>query len=548
MAKVRIGDILLSKALINENQVKIALIQQKITGELFGDAIVKLGFVSSKELGQALAEQAGMEYIDLSQYPISEDALKLIPKEVAEGTGFIPIELVDGRLKIGVTNPSNIIAIDKVVSLTRTQPKVYMVDPDNFRESLEKGYFFLENPIEQNRNKIIGEIKEAGTAGGTEVTSLTDMLFMDGIRQHATDIHITPASDIIHIFYRIDGVLHYGHGLPRVVHSGIVSRIKILSKLDIAETRLPQDGSFTYEFLNKKYDIRVSTIPTIYGENVVMRILAGAGALLRIDTLGFDEQGEKYIKNLFQKPYGVILIAGPTGSGKTTTLYAALREINILERNVITVEDPVEYKLSMIRQTQVNEKAGYDFAFAARNFMRQDPDVMLIGEIRDEETAAIAIRTSITGHLVLSTLHTNDAVTSIPRLLDLKVDKFLLSSSLLAIIAQRLARKICTFCKTTYLPNDDEKKLFQDYGMSVENVFKGVGCSKCNNVGYSGRIVIGEILIIDDELRDLIFADVPVTALQSAAVKKGMVTLKEDGLRKVARGIISLEELIRVTG
>lgn len=548
MAKVKIGEILLSKALINENQVRIALVQQKITGELFGDAIVKLGFVSSKELGQSLAEQAGMEYIDLSQHPISEDALKLIPKDIAETTGFIPIELIDGRLTIGVTNPSNIIAIDKVVSLTRTQPKVYMVDPDSFRESLEKGYFFLENPIEQNRNKIIGEIKEAGTAGGTEVTALTDMLFMDGIRQKATDIHITPASDIIHVFYRIDGVLHYGHGLPKVVLSGIVSRIKILAKLDIAETRLPQDGSFTYEFLNKKYDIRVSSIPTIYGENVVMRILASTGALLRIGTLGFDEESENKIKRLFQKPYGVILIAGPTGSGKTTTLYAALREINILERNVITVEDPVEYKLSMIRQTQVNEKTGYHFAFAARNFMRQDPDVMLIGEIRDEETAAIAIRTSITGHLVLSTIHTNDAVTSIPRLLDLKVDKYLMSSSLLAIIAQRLVRKICPFCKTTYRLNDEEKKHFQEYNMSVENTFKGDGCSKCNGVGYSGRIVIGEILVIDDELRDLIFADVPVTAIQSASVKKGMVTLKEDGLRKVAQGIISLEELIRVTG
>jgi type II secretory ATPase GspE/PulE/Tfp pilus assembly ATPase PilB-like protein len=548
MAKARIGDILLEKALINENQIHIALIQQRITGELFGDAVVMLGFVSSKELGQCLAEQAGMEYIDLSQFPISEDALKLIPKEVAEGTGFIPIEIIDGSLRIGVTSPSNIIAIDKVVSLTKTQPKVYMVDPDNFRESLEKSYFFLENPIHQNRDKIINSIKESGTASGTEVTSLTDMIFIDGIRRYATDIHITPASNIIHIFYRIDGVLHYGHGLPRIVHSGIVSRIKILSKLDIAETRLPQDGSFTYEFLNKNYDIRVSTVPTIYGENVVMRILAGTGSLLRIGTLGFDEQNEKQIKALFQKPYGVILIAGPTGSGKTTTLYAALREINLLERNVITVEDPVEYKLSMTRQTQVNEKAGYDFAFAARNFMRQDPDVMLIGEIRDEETAKIAIRTSITGHLVLSTIHTNDAVTSIPRLLDLKVDKFLMSSSLLAIIAQRLARKICSFCKTSHSLNDEERKLFQDHGMSVDKGFKGNGCSKCNGVGYSGRIVIGEILIIDDELRELIYADVPITAIQSAAVKKGMVTLKEDGLRKVAQGVTSIEELIRVTG
>jgi type II secretory ATPase GspE/PulE/Tfp pilus assembly ATPase PilB-like protein len=548
MAKVKIGEILLTKGLINETKISIALIQQKVTGELFGDAIVKLGFISSRELGEALAEQAGMEYIDLSQYPISENALKLIPKDVAEMTGFIPIDVINGKLTIGVTNPSNIIAIDKVISITGTQPKVYMVDPENFRDSLEKGYFFLENPIQQNRDKIIDEIKESKTAGGNEITSLTEMIFMDGVRRKATDIHISPASDIIHVFYRIDGVMHYGHGLPRIVHSGIVSRIKILSKLDIAETRLPQDGSFGYEFLNTNYDIRVSTVPTIYGENVVMRILSGTGALLRINILGFNDVAERLITSLFKKPYGVILVAGPTGSGKTTTLYAALREVNILERNVITVEDPVEYKLNMIRQTQVNEKAGYDFAFAARNFMRQDPDVMLIGEIRDEETAKIAIRSSITGHLVLSTVHTNDAVTSIPRLLDLQVDKYLMSSSLLAIIAQRLARKICLFCKTPYSPTDEERKLFQDKGIKIETLFRGLGCDKCNGVGYSGRIVIGEILLIDDELRELIYADVPVTAIQSAAVKKGMITMKEDGLRKVARGITSMDELIRVTG
>ena len=548
MAAVKIGEILQSKNLINENQLQIALIQQKITGELLGDAIVKLGFVSSKELGQALAEQAGVEYIDLSQYPISEDALKLFPKEVAETTGFIPIETIEGRLSIGVTNPSNIVAVDKVASITKNQPKVYMVDPDNFRESLEKGYFFLENPIQQNRERILREIKESRTASGAAVTSLTDLIFMDGIRRNATDIHITPASDIIHIFYRIDGVLQYGHALPRIVHTGSVSRIKILSKLDIAETRLPQDGSFTFDFLHKGYDIRVSTIPTIYGENVVMRILAGTGPLLRIDKLGFDEHIVKIIRSLFQKPYGVILIAGPTGSGKTTTLYAALREINLLERNVITVEDPVEYKLSLTRQTQVNVKAGYDFAFAARNFMRQDPDVMLIGEIRDEETAKIAVRTSITGHLVLSTIHSNDAVTSIPRLLDLKVDKFLVSSSLLAIIAQRLARKICLYCKTAHALKDEDHELLKEYTIQIDTSYRGVGCSKCSGSGYAGRLVIGEILTIDDELRELIYSDIPITAIQSAAIRKGMVPLKEDGLRKVAQGIISFEELLRVTG
>ncbi|MFA4917052.1 MAG: ATPase, T2SS/T4P/T4SS family [Syntrophales bacterium] len=548
MATFKIGEILQSKALINDKHIQIVLVQQKITGELFGDVVVKLGFVSSKELGQALAEQVGMEYIDLSQHHISEEALKLIPKEVAESTGFIPIEVVDGRLSIGITNPSNIIAVDKVTSLTKVQPKLYMVDPDGFRESLEKGYFFLENPIHQNIGKIIKEIKETRTAGGSTVTSLTDLMFMDGIRKNATDIHINPASDMIHVFYRIDGVLNYGHGLPKIAHAGIASRIKILAKLDIAETRLPQDGSFTYEFLRKNYDIRVSTIPTIYGENIVMRILAGTGSLLRLEKLGFDKHSAKNIKELFQKPHGIILIAGPTGSGKTTTLYAALREINILERNVLTVEDPVEYKLSMVKQSQVNEKTGYSFAFAARNFMRQDPDVMLIGEIRDEETAQIAVRTSITGHLVLSTIHANDAVTSIPRLIDMKVDKFLVSSSLLAIIAQRLVRKICSGCKKEYPLNDNEQKLFHDYGIPPGKIFKGEGCSKCNGTGFSGRSVLGEVLIIDDELRELIFSDVPITAIQSAAVKKGMITLKEDGLRKVASGITSLDELLRVVG
>jgi type II secretory ATPase GspE/PulE/Tfp pilus assembly ATPase PilB-like protein len=548
MATVRIGDLLKSKGFINDDQIRIALIQQKVTGQLLGDVLIKQDFISSKELGQALAEQAGIEYLDLSQYPVSEEALRRVPRDVAEKTGFIPIEVENGRLMIGITNPSNILAIDRVTALTKTNPKVCMVDPDGYHESLEKGYFFLENPVQENMYRLIETIKSAGSAGGAEVTALTDLIVVDGVRRKATDIHISPALDMVHVFYRVDGVLQYGHALPREARAGVVSRIKILSRLDIAETRLPQDGSFTYEFLNKGYDIRVSTAPTIHGENVVMRILAGSGPLLRIEKLGFDDASVQSIKGLFQQPYGIILLVGPTGSGKTTTLYAALREINFLERNVLTVEDPVEYRLSLIRQTQVNDKAGYDFSFAARNFMRQDPDVILIGEIRDEETAKIAIRSSITGHLVLSTLHTNDAVTAIPRLLDLKVDKFLMSSALLAIIAQRLVRRICPFCKTTYPLNDDEIKLFQKHGISIEVASKGLGCSRCSGLGYSGRVIIGEVFIVDDELRELIFADVSIAAVRAAALRKGMVPLKVDGLRKVARGITSLEEVQRVAG
>lgn len=548
MATIRLGDLLKARGLINDKQLHVALVQQQVTGDLLGDTLVKLGFVSPKELGQILAEQSGIEYIDLAEHIISDDALKAVPKDIAEKTGFIPIDMENGTLSIGITNPSNILAVDTASRISKGQPKVYMIDADSFRDAVEKAYFFLENPIQHQMEEIIRGIKATEAASGTAVTNLANLIIMDGIRRNATDIHINPTSDIVNVFYRIDGVLQHGHGIPKVAHSGIVSRIKILSQLDIAEQRLPQDGSFTFTFLNKAYDIRVSTVPTIHGENIVMRVLVGSGPLLRIEKLGFDEVNTKKIKTLFHKPYGIILITGPTGSGKTTTLYAALREIDLLERNVLTVEDPVEYKLSLIKQTQVNEKVGYDFALAGRNFMRQDPDVMLLGEIRDEETAKIAIRASITGHLVLSTLHTNDAVTAIPRLIDLNVDSFLLSSSLLAIMAQRLVRKICSYCKTEYSLDEHEAVVFKDHGFSVSTAYRGRGCNRCGGTGYSGRTVIGEIMIIDDEIRELIYSGASITALKAAAVKKGMVPLKLDAVKKAAEGITTIDEVLRVAG
>ncbi|MBI5213196.1 MAG: type II/IV secretion system protein [Nitrospirae bacterium] len=548
MANIRIGDLLKARGLLTDEQLHVALIQQKITGNLLGDALVKLGFISSKELGRILAEQSGIEFIDLGEHIISENALRAVQKEVAEKAGFIPLDMEDGRMTIGITNPSNILAVDIATRAAKGQPKVCMVDTDSFQDAMDRAYFFLENPIHKRMEDIISEIKTMETATGAAVTGLANLIIMDGVRRNATDIHVNPTAEMVNVFYRIDGVLRHGHSIPKAAHNGIVSRIKILSQLDIAEQRLPQDGSFRFDFLNKSYDIRISTVPTIYGENIVMRILAGTGSLLRIEMLGFDEVNTKKIKALFHKPYGIILITGPTGSGKTTTLYAALREINLIERNVITVEDPVEYKLSLIKQTQVNEKAGYDFALAGRNFMRQDPDVMLLGEIRDEETAKIAIRASITGHLVLSTLHTNDAVTAIPRLLDLQVDRFLMSSSLLAIMAQRLVRKTCRYCKIEYSLNDHEASAFKEYGISLNNAFKGAGCPKCGGTGYAGRTVIGEILIIDDEIREMIYSGASIIAIKEAAVKKGMRPLKEDAVRKAAEGITTLDEVLRVAG
>ena len=548
LPRTRLGQILLSKDLINEKQLNIALIQQRVTGELIGEALVKLGFISSEERSRVLAEQAGTDFLDLDNYLIPEEALRAVPKEIAENMEFIPLEKENGRMTIGITKPGNILAIDTVARITGTQPRVYMVDVNSFFDTIEKVYFFLENPVQQEIDRIIQSVRAATSVGGADLVSATDILTMDGIKKSATDIHITPTEDVTQVFYRIDGVLQYGHCLPKILHNGIVSRIKILSQLDIAEQRVPQDGSFVFSFLNKDYDIRVSTNPTIYGENVVLRILSGKGALLRLDDLGFEQVNTGKIRKLFQKPFGVILITGPTGSGKTTTLYSALREVNLLERNVLTVEDPVEYRLPFAKQTQVHDKAGYDFALAGRTFMRQDPDVILLGEIRDEETARIAIRASITGHLVLTTLHTNDALTAIPRLIDLNTDRYLLSSSVLAIIAQRLVRKVCLNCKEEYPFDEGEKEILKEHGLAATSGVRGKGCVRCNGTGYLGRTAIGEILVVDDEIRELIYNGASVTTLKEASVRKGMILLKENGVEKACQGITTMEEVLRVAG
>jgi type II secretory ATPase GspE/PulE/Tfp pilus assembly ATPase PilB-like protein len=550
MAALRLGELLKAKGLLTDAQLNVAMAQQAITGDLIGDTLIKLGFVSAKEVAQTLSEQAGIEFLNLDGYAIPEKALRLASREIAERTGFLPLDLENGVLSIGITSPSNILAIDTATRLTGKPPRIYMVDSESFYDTLERAYYFLEHPIHHRIDSIINEMKGIESPSATMISSLTELLIMDGIRRNATDIHINPASETVHVLYRIDGVLHHAHCLPKIAQSGVASRIKILSQLDIAEQRLPQDGSFSFSFLRKKYDMRVSTIPTIYGENVVIRILSGTGPLLRISNLGFDEQDTERLRLLFSKPYGIILITGPTGSGKTTTLYAALREINLLEKNVLTVEDPVEYRLSMVRQTEVNEKAGYDFALAGRNFMRQDPDVMLLGEIRDEETARIAIRSSITGHLVLTTLHTNDAVTAIPRLIDLNVDRYLLSSSLLAVIAQRLVRRICTNCKTEYQLRDGALRAIDlpELEGKVKAAFKGRGCAVCNNTGYFGRIAIGEILIVNDEIKELIYSGASVRAIKEIAIRAGMRTLRDDGIRKAIKGITTFGEVVRVAG
>lgn len=550
MATLRLGELLISKKLLTESQLKVAFAQQAVTGNLLGDALIKLGFVTSKEITQSLAEQAGIEFLEFDGYAPSDEALRLVPQDIAQRADFLPLNIENGILTIAICNPSNILAIDTATRITGKPPKVYMVDSESFYQTLESAYYFLENPIHKRIGSLIKEIRTMEAPSAALISSFAELLLMDGIRRNATDVHISPSKETVHVLYRIDGVLQHAHCLPKIAQNGIISRIKILSSLDIAEQRLPQDGSFTFDFLSKKYGMRVSTIPTIYGENIVIRILSGSASLLRISRLGFDETNTQKLLTLFSKPFGIILITGPTGSGKTTTLYAALREVNLLEKNVLTVEDPVEYRLSMVKQTEVNEKAGYDFAVGGRNFMRQDPDVMLIGEIRDEDTAAIAIRSSITGHLVLTTLHSNDAVTAIPRLIDLNVDRYLLSSSLLAVVAQRLVRKICTNCKREHQLQDGDLLAmgFSEVEGKINMTFKGSGCSSCNHTGYLGRTAIGEILIVDDEIKELIYSGSSVKKIKDTAIMRGMKTLRDDGIRKALQGITTFEEILRVVG
>ena len=547
-APIRIGDLLISKGMLTKKQLQIALIQQRVTGAILGDTLISLGFVTAREFAETIADQSRVEYVDLRGFSITDEALRLIPKETARKSGYIPLEICQGVLSIGVTNPSNIVAVDTVRQLTGKPPRVYLVDQDAYSDTIESAYYFVEHPVQQRLEEISSNLKSGGAVQSSIIPELTDLLLMDGIRKKATDIHLTPSKEVLHVFYRIDGVLTYGHCLPRVFQSSLASRIKIMAQLDIAEQRLPQDGAYTLEFLNKRYDLRISTVPAIYGENIVIRVLSTSGSLVSMGQLGLNENLVSTMRHLFNKSHGIILITGPTGSGKTTTLYSCLRDIDLLERNVITVEDPVEYRLNFVRQTEVNEKAGYTFASSARTFMRQDPDVMLLGEIRDSETAQIAVRASITGHLVLSTLHTNDAATSIPRLLDLGMDKLLLSSSLLAVIAQRLARKICLHCKEAYTVSEAERAIFKRAALDVTTAYRGTGCERCDGSGYAGRTLIAEVMIIKSDIKEMIYAGASTGAINQAALKGGMVPMMVDGLRKAAAGQTTIQEIQRVSG
>ena len=543
-----IGKLLEELGFINEKQIDVALTVQKASPNYLGEILQELDFVTSNEIAEAIAIQNDLEFIDLEHTVPSAEALKLVPQNVAIERNILPISVDETHLTVASQEVNDLMTLDYLRKISQKQIKFVVGDKRAIARYAEIFYHQLDNPIETEIQAIVKETLEGKEV---DVPHLVDLLLNNAIKDHVTDIHITPESSASHIFYRIDGVLLHYYALPLELHQQLVARIKIISELDIAEQRRPQDGAFSYSFLNEEFDLRVSTLPTNHGENVVMRLLGKNASLFSLSHLGLTQENAKKVESYFQKPYGIILIVGPTGSGKTTTLYSALRKVDSLKKNVMTIEDPIEYKFSFIRQTQYNEKAGYNFDAAIRAFMRQDPDVMLVGEIRDPQTAELAVRASITGHLVLSTLHTNDAVGTIARLSDLGIPSYLIGSGLLAILAQRLVRKLCSHCKKSITHTHDELLAMGISQRVIDNnpnitMFETVGCEHCHQTGYSGRQAIIEILEVDDSIESMIAADATTLEILKHAHEKGMHSLKEDGFDKVLRGITTIEEIHRV--
>jgi len=556
-----IGEILENLGLVTQAQIEEGLRVQRKTGERLGQTLVKLGYITNGDVCRGLATQFGLEPIKLSDKDVPPKVIAKVTPELARRHRMVPFKEEDGTLVVAIADPLNLFAIDNLKLFLGCDVKAVLTTEDEITQALEKYY----GPEEATVDRMIRELAEADSSSlkkeyvssiGTKATEdeapiikLVSLLILEAFNERASDIHIEPLEDKLRVRYRIDGVLHEVPGPPKRLQGSITSRIKIMAKLDIAEKRLPQDGRIRFALRGKDIDLRVSTIPSLYGESVVLRILDKSSLLMGLDKLGFSAFDKARFERLINIPNGIVLVTGPTGSGKTTTLYSALSSINKPDRKLITVEDPVEYQLPGINQVQVKPQIGLTFANSLRAMLRQSPDIIMVGEIRDLETAEIATRVALTGHLVFSTLHTNDATGAITRLIDMGIAPYLVASSLQGVVAQRLIRTICDSCKEEYIPKEEEKVSLNIGAKDMEGItfYKGKGCQECGQTGYKGRIGIFEILIITDEIKELIFTKATDSAIKAKAHELGMKTLREDGKRKVSEGIITIDEVIRVT-
>ena len=560
---LRLGDLLVSKGLLTPKQLESALQEQKISGQKLGTSLVKLGYITEKNLVSFLSRHYGVPAIDLSEVQIDSEAIKMIPPDVVFKYQVIPIKRVGSTIRVAMSDPSNILAIDDIKFLTSCHVEVFVSTESSIKSSIDKFYDSSstladimgsmdsgENMelLEDSEEVDVRELQQASE--DAPVIKLVNLILNEAIKRGASDIHLEPYEKIFRVRFRLDGVLHEFMKPPMKLKNAMLSRVKIMAKLDIAERRLPQDGRIKIKFgKDKEMDFRVSVLPTLFGEKVVMRLLDKSNLQLDMTKLGFEENPLKDFKEAIHKPFGMVLVTGPTGSGKTTTLYSALSELNQITENISTAEDPVEFNLMGINQVQTHEEIGLTFAACLRSFLRQDPDIIMVGEVRDFETAEIAIKAALTGHLVLSTLHTNDAPSTINRLLNMGIEPFLVASSVNLILAQRLTRKNCESCKA---PIQVSPQMLLNLGVPEEevpsyNCFKGKGCPHCGNTGFKGRVALYEVLPVKEEVRELILQGASANEIKREAMRLGMKTLRQAALTKLKEGITTVEEVMKTT-
>jgi len=561
----KLGQLLVSKNIITEEQLIQAIDLQKKEGGRVGSNLIKLGFLTEESLVEFLSNQYSVPSVSLSKLDIDPSIIKFVPYDVANKYQIFPISKNGATLKLAMTDPSNVFAIDDVKFMTNYEVEPVVATESEIKEAIARHYEqseALQDVIdnmsglddtgldfiqETEEDPDISDLKGAGEEA--PVVKLVNLILSEAIMRGASDIHIEPYEKEFRIRYRVDGVLYDVMQPPPRLKAALSSRLKIMSELDIAERRLPQDGRIKLKIKEKAVDLRVSTLPTLFGEKIVMRILDKSNLNLDMTKLGFEEQALRDFEEAITSPFGMVLVTGPTGSGKTTTLYSALSTVNKIDVNIMTAEDPVEYNLTGINQVHVRDEIGLTFAAALRSFLRQDPDIVMVGEIRDFETAEIAVKAALTGHLVLSTLHTNDAPSTISRMLNMGVEPFLISASVVLILAQRLCRKICVECKEV---EETPETALLDIGFKKEEIgsfkcYKGKGCSACGDSGYKGRIALYEVMPLREEIKELVIKGATSIDLKKAAINSGMMTLRMSGLKKIKEGVTSIEEVLRVT-
>lgn len=546
-----VGRLAVEAGLITDQQLALAIYEQEKSGKLLPDLLQELYGLGAEAVQYLQAEDAGIEKVDLARVRVDQEALKKVPSQFALEHKLIPISLAQNRLTVAMANPFELASLDQLQFMTRLYIDARYAPESKIMEAIEKYYGGrvrgTVQPEEKKEKESYTGAQEGEETVGPQVIRLVDALISRAIREEATDIHIEPEGKSVKSRFRIDGILYSRPNISKVLQPAVITRVKIMANMDISENRLPQDGRISFPWEGRSYDLRVSTFPTIYGEKIVMRILDKERMLVGLEQLGFPPSALAAFKKSVQRPNGIILVTGPTGSGKTTTLYSTLAFVNTIEKNTMTLEDPVEYEIADINQSQINPKAGLTFASGLRAILRQDPDIILVGEMRDAETVDVAIRAALTGHLVFSTLHTNDAVGAIPRLLDMEVNPSLMASTFIAVVGQRLVRKICPHCKEITMPDGSLLQLISlNREKQGKTFYRGKGCMRCFQTGYRGRIGIFEILAVSPAIAQMITQRSSSQAILEKAREEGMTTMMEDGIQKAAQGVTTLDEVIRV--